>query len=267
MGLNLIRRRSERLTTPLAVTTVRGTSDIESRDQLLPIIGLFAAVAGLVLLIACTNIGNLLLARGAARQRELAVRVALGALRWRVVRQLMTESVLLAFMGGLGGLVLGAWTNRLLEKLMPPLPIHVSLRLSVDIRVVAFTFVVTLATVLLVGLLPAWRSTRTDVYPTLKGEAVPRQHFRLRQVSLVAQVAISLLVLLCAGLFLRSILRLHAVNPGFAIKNRLYAWTFVSPPEFTPKTGRQFYTQAVEKLRSPWGPKRGLTLFSTPSRR
>ncbi len=244
------KRRSEKLTTPLAVTTVRGASDTENRNQLLPIIGLFAAVAFLVLLIACANIGNLLLARGSARQRELAVRVALGASRLRVARQLMTESFLLAIMGGLGGLLMGAWTDRALERLMPPLPIPVSLRLSVDIRIVAFTLVVTLATMLLFGLLPAWHSTRTDVYPTLKGEAVPRRQFRLRQVSLVAQVAISLLLLLCAGLFLRSILRLRDVNPGFAIKNRLYAWTFVSPPEFTPETGRQFYIQAVERLRS-----------------
>ena len=241
---------SENKTTRLAVSSVRGVSDIEMRVQLLPVIALFAAVTGFVLLIACVNIGNLLLARGSVRQREIAMRLALGASRARVARQLMTETVLLALMAGAGGLVLGAWTNRLLEGLRPAMPIPVSLRLSMDARFVAFALAVSLATMLLFGLLPAWRSTRSDVYPTLKGDAVPLQHFRLRRASLVAQTALSLLLLLCAGLFVKSILRLRDVNPGFAVQNRLYAWTYICPPEFTPQTGRQFYADAVERLRS-----------------
>jgi predicted permease len=247
---------------PLTVTVVHGTPDIGNRKLLLPFIALFAAVAILVLLIACANIGNLLLARGAARQRELAVRVALGAGRLRIVRQLMTESLLLAIMGGLGGLVLGAWTNGILETLRPALPIRVSLRLSMDTRVVVFTLAVTLMTMLLFGLLPAWHSTRADPYANLKGRANLYHHSRLRQVSLVAQVAISLLLLLCAGLFLRTIVHLRSVNPGFAVKDRLYAWTFVSPPEFTRKTGPLFYRRAVEDLRALSGVESvGLTHF------
>jgi len=263
-GINTqIREQAPKSTrTPLSVSPVRGVSDIEMRAQLLPVIALFAAVAALVLLIACVNLGNLLLARGSVRQRELAMRLALGAGRTRVVRQLMTETFLLALIGGLGGLVLGAWTDRLLEGLRPAMPIPVSLRLSMDFRVVTFALMVSLATMLLFGLLPAWRSTRSDVYPTLKGETAPLQHSRLCRASLVAQMAISLLLLLCAGLFLQSILRLRSVNPGFAVRNRLYAWTFVSPPEFTRETGREFYTQAVERLRSLPGVRNaGVTHF------
>lgn len=241
---------SENKTARLAVSSVRGVSDIEMRAQLLPVIALFAAVTAFVLLIACVNIGNLLMARGSLRQREIAMRLALGASRARVTRQLMTETFLLALMGGAGGLVLGAWTNRLLEGLKPAMPIPVSLRLSMDARIVGFALAASLATMLLFSLLPTWRSTRSDVYPTLKGDAVPLQHFRLRRASLVAQMALSLLLLLCAGLFLKSILRLRDVNPGFAVQNRLYAWTYISPPEFTPETGRQFYADAVERLRS-----------------
>ncbi|HET9178880.1 MAG TPA: ABC transporter permease [Terriglobia bacterium] len=253
---------SEVRSTPLVATIARGASDIGTRDQLMPIVGLFAAVAVLVLLIACANVGNLILARGSARQRELAIRAALGASRIRVIRQLMTEIFLLALMGGMGGLTLGAWTDGFLNSLTPAMPIRVSLRLSMDIRIVIFTLLLTLLTMLLLGVLPAWHSTRTDAYPTLKGEAAPQRQFRLRQLALVGQVAISLLLLVCAGLFLRSIIGLHGVNPGFAVKDRVYAWTFISPPEFTRKTGPQFYREAVENLRNLTGVRNaGLTHF------
>jgi predicted permease len=202
------------------------------------------------------------LARGSARQREFAIRVALGAGRLRIVRQLMTETFLLALMGGAGGLILAGWTNSFLNTLSPPLPIRVSLRLSIDTRVIGFALLVTLLTMLLMGVLPAWHSIREDAYPTLKGGAFAQPQFRLRQVSLVAQVAIALLLLVSAGLFVRSILGLRDVNPGFAVKNRLYAWTFISPPDFTRKTGPQFYRRAVDKLKTlPGVRSAGLTHF------
>jgi putative ABC transport system permease protein len=207
-------------------------------------------VVALVLLIACVNVGNLVLARGATRQRELSIRTALGASRLSLMRQLMVESFLLALAGGFGGLVVGAWTNRLLERLVPSLLLGMSLQLRVDARVMAFTLSVTLLATLLFGLLPAWHSARNEVFTALKGEAGLRQRFRLRHASLAGQVAISLILLLAAGLFLRSILRLQATNPGFAIENRLYAWTYISPPEFTPETGRRFYAKTLEDLRA-----------------
>jgi putative ABC transport system permease protein len=240
---------SETRSTPLTATIVQGAPDTGNRNQLMPIIWLFAGVALLVLLIACANIGNLILARGSARQREIAIRVALGAGRLRVVRQLMTETFLLALMGGAGGLTLATWTDHFLESLSPAMLIRVSLRLSIDARIVGFTLLLTLLTMFLLGLLPAWHTSRSDVYAALKGDNIPPRQFQLRQVSLVAQVAICLLLLVCAGLFVRSIVRLRDVNPGFAVKNRLYAWTFISPPDFTRKTGPQFYKRAVERLR------------------
>jgi predicted permease len=251
-GIDVQLRKAEpaagKFTAPLSILPVRGAPDLGSRSASVPVIGLLTAVAGLVLLIACVNVGNLLLARGAARQRELAMRVALGGGRLRIVRQLLVESILLALLAGFGGLVLGAWTNTLMERLVPTLIINQTPRLSLDSRVLAFTLGVALAAALIFGLLPAWHSTRTDVFPLLNGKVVARRGFGLGQISLVGEVALSLLLLLSAALFLRSILRLRATDPGFAVKNRLYAWTFISPPEFTPETGRRFYTRAVESL-------------------
>jgi macrolide transport system ATP-binding/permease protein len=247
---------------PIALTPVAGALNLGIRDELMPVMTVLAVVAGLVLLIACVNVGNLVLDRGAARRRELAARVALGASRRRVARQLLTESLLLAALGGLGGVLLGAWTNWLIESLIPALPIHLSIQLRVDDRVIAFTAAVTLVAALLVGMLPAWHSTRMDVFPVLKGEAAPPGQFRLRQAALVGQVAVSLVLLLSAGLLLYSILRLRATSPGFAVKNRLYAWTFISRPEFMPETGREFYTRTLQSLRAlPGIRSAGLTHF------
>lgn len=257
-----IRNNKSQRPKPLGIAIARGVPDAANRNLLMPMLGLFAAVALLVLLIACANIGNLLLARGAARQRELAVRMALGAGRPRVVRQLVTESSLLATIGAAGALGLCAWTDRLLEQLRPPVGMPVSLRLTEDIRVFGLTMIVAVVTTLLFGLLPAWCSAPRLTSPILKGQTVPQRQYRVRQVSLVAQVAMSLLLLVCAGLFVRSIRRLGAADPGFAIKDRLYAWTFISRPEFTPTSGQQFYSRAVESLRALPGVRSvGLTHF------
>jgi macrolide transport system ATP-binding/permease protein len=238
------------VTTPLAVTMVRGTSNLDNRKGSLPVVALLTIVVGLVLVIACVDVGNLLLARNAARQREFSLRVALGAGRFRVLRQLMTESLVIAVGAGLSALVLSAWANRLFEKSVPTLMLGISLQLPVDARVVVFTIAVTLTVTLLVGLLPAWHSARKDIFGVLKGDPAPRQRFLLRHAALAGQVAISLILLLSAGLFLRSLLRLQAANPGFQVKNRLYAWTYISPPEFTPESGRRFYARTLEDLRA-----------------
>jgi ABC-type antimicrobial peptide transport system permease subunit len=163
------------------------------------------AVVGIILLIACVNVGNLLLARGAAREREISLRLALGARRARVVRQLLTESLALAIGGGLAGLVLGVWTGKLLEILLPTTAFGEALQLDLtpDARVIACSAVLALLTTLVFGLAPAWRASRADLSTAIKGESPTAARFGLRRVSMVAQVSLSLVLLLTAGLFLR----------------------------------------------------------------
>ena len=172
----------------------------------MPIAAVLMAVVGIVLLIACVNVGNLLLARGAAREREISVRLALGARRSRIVRQLLTESLMLAAGGGLLGLVLGVWTGRLSRSRSCP-PRRSARRCALDFtpdaRVMACGALLALLTTLIFGLAPAWRASRTRRVAGAQGETRDGAVFGLRRLSLVAQVSLSLVLLLTAGLFLR----------------------------------------------------------------
>jgi predicted permease len=185
---------------------------------------LLMTVVGLVLLIACVNVANLLLARAAERQKEIAVRLALGAGRFRLVRQLLTESVLLALAGGALGLLFALWGKDLLLNLRFSGQGMSSLRTGLDARVLAFTFAVSVLTGLLFGLIPAWRATRVDLTPALKdtGRSSASHSRSLVGKSLVvAQVALSVLLLIGAGLFLRTLRNLQHVSPGFNTQNLL----------------------------------------------
>jgi predicted permease len=239
---------------PLTLEIIHGAPSPVTRRGAVPLVTLLFLVVAVILLIACVNVGNLLLARGAARERELAMRTALGASRERLMRQLLIETLLLSLLGTAGGLILGVWTNHLLNALFESLPVEVQvvlhLNLSLNVRVFAFALGLSFVCTLLCGLFPAWRAVRRDVYPTLHGGNASKQGAQLRHVSLVAQVALSLILLLCSGLFLHSIYRMRATDPGFAVRNRLYMLTYISGPEFTPVTGLQFYTQTLENLRS-----------------
>jgi predicted permease len=157
----------------------------------------------------------------------------------------------------LGGLVLGFWTGRLLEVLLPTTAFGEALRLDFtpDARVAASSALLALLTTIVFGLAPAWRASRTDVLPALKGEAHGAARFGLRRFSLVAQVSLSLVLLLTAGLFLRVLLAFQIADPGFAVKNCIYITTLASAPEFTPETGRQFYAQTLDRLRALPGVK------------
>jgi macrolide transport system ATP-binding/permease protein len=240
----------------VVVEQVRGIPSASSRHTAGPIAAVLMAVVGVILLIACVNVGNLLIARGAARHREIAVRVALGAGRARLLRQLLTESLLLAIGGGIAGVVLGVWTNRLLETLLAAGPYDsVQLDLAADRRVLLFTALLSLATTIFFGLAPAWRASQVDVLAGLKGSVPARSRFGLRRVGLIAQVSLSLVLLLTAGLFLRVLGEFHAADPGFAVENRLYVSTYVSAPEFTPESARAFWAEAVDRLRALPGVK------------
>jgi predicted permease len=245
---------SEATAAPLTVEIIHGTPSPFSRSGAASLDILFVVVGSIVLLIACVNVGNLLLARGSARQRELSVRAVLGAGRGRLLRQLLVETFLLSLLGVVGGLVLNQWSNHILNAAIDALPVEARVAIHADLslnsRVFLFSLGLCFLCTLLCGVLPAGRAVRRDVYSILKGGGTPGDRVRLRQVSLVAQVGLSLTLLLCAGLFLRSIYRMRAAEPGFAVQHRLYALTYISAPEFTQASGLQFYEQTIERLRA-----------------
>jgi predicted permease len=186
-----------------------------------PLRVLMAAVA-LVLLIACTNIANLLLARATNRQREIAVRMSMGAGRWRIICQLLTESLLLAILGGVLGVVLAFWADKLLPVMAsagPAPPVVVGL----DSRVLFFALLVSLATPLLFGMAPAWRAAGVEINSSLKqqGRNVAAVNSPLARALVVGQVALSLVLLIGAGLFLRTLVNLTNVDMGFDKNNVL----------------------------------------------
>jgi len=214
------------------------------------IYGLFIVVA-LVLLIACANVANLLLARAALRSAEISVRLAVGAGRWRLIRQLLTESVLLASLGGAAGVLFAFWGKSALVALSDEdtgiLPNGVDLRLNW--RVLAFTFAVSLMTGVLFGLAPAWRATSLDLATSLKqSRRTTVAVSRLSKGLIVAQVALSLLLLAGAGLFIRTLSNLQRVNLGFNQENLLL---FKLQPEqggYKDERLCRFYQQLFARL-------------------
>jgi len=214
---------------------------------------LLMTVVGLVLLIACTNVANLLLVRAAERRKEIAVRLALGAGRGRLVRQLLTESVLLAVAGGALGLLFALWGRDLLLSLRFPGRETLPFQTSLDWRVLAFTFVVSVLTGLLFGMAPAWRATRVDLTPALKdagrsSAGYSRSGFGKSLV--VTQVALSLLLLIGAGLFLRTLRNLQHVAPGFNVQNLLL---FRADPRLSGYQGERLkglYQRMFERIEA-----------------
>jgi predicted permease len=187
-------------------------------------LSILMAIVGFVLLIACANVANLLLARAATRQKEIAVRLAIGASRWRLIRQLLTESVLLAILGGAVGVLFAYWGKDLLLSLRPWGGGALGLELKLDLRVLGFTFAVSLATGLLFGLAPALRATRVDLTSALKDNArslTGGSRSFLTKSLIVVQVAMSLVLLVGAGLFVRTLRNLQDVDLGFNRENLL----------------------------------------------
>jgi predicted permease len=211
------------------------------------------AVVGIVLLIACANIANLLLARATKRRREIAVRLALGAARARLVRQLLTESLLLSIIGASLGLLLAYWLLGALTSADLPLPIDDAV--SLDARVLTFTAMLAIVTGLLFGLVPALQASRPDVVPVLKNETVPSSGGRgvfgrvtLRQALVVSQVALSLISLVAAGLFLRSLRDAQTMDTGFETRGVLVMTFNLGREGYTPERGQLFYRQVAERI-------------------
>ena len=217
-----------------------------------PVLLILLGAVGLLLLIACANLANLLLARAATREKEIAIRGALGAGRPRIIRQLLTESFVLALAGGALGLVLAAWGVRLLRSVVPdmfPMLQH----MSVDVPVLAFTFGISILTGLLFGLVPAWRSSRTDLNTTLK-EAAGRSEssggsHRIRGFLLASEVALAVLLSVSAGLLLRSFVRVTEVNAGVRTANILTMNVSLPEVKYDTELKRAtFYKNLIERL-------------------
>jgi putative ABC transport system permease protein len=232
------------------VTNLRERLVSGMRTSLLVLLG---AVA-IVLLIACANVANLLLARASARQKEIAVRTALGASRWRIIRQLLTESVLLSIIGGIFGFGLSVWLTRLLVAISPANTPRFD-EIGIDSRVFLFTLGITVLTGLVFGVAPALQTSRLDLNENLK-ESGRRggggeRHNRLGSLLIVSEVALSFMLLVGAGLLVKSFMRLRDVSPGFNHNNVLTMRMGLMPGKYKQGEPRaQVFKQAVEKIKS-----------------
>lgn len=225
------------------------------RTQLVSVSRLLLLVVGAVLLIACVNVANLTLAQSSSRKKEVAVRLALGATRARLIRQLLTESVMLSGMGGAIGWMLAWGAVRALRAAPPPegaLPI--ALDFSMDANVLAFTFVLAVLTGVLFGLAPAIQSSRPQLVPALKDQGIGAndraRKFSGRNSLVVVQLALSLVLLITAGLFLRSFGQTQLLEPGFDAERVAISALRINILRYTRTQGRDFYRQAVERVEA-----------------
>jgi predicted permease len=226
------------------------TSEIE------PALYVTMAIVAFILLIACANVAGLTLARSASRQKEMAVRLALGAGRARIIRQLLTESVLLSLTGGALGILFALWGVDAITSLLSSGYEAFPFVLAPDWRVLAFTIAITLATGIFFGLAPAWRSSRVDLTPSLKENAssLPGnaahsvRWFRLGDALVVAQVALSIVVLVAAGLLVRTLRNLHNINPGFDTRNVLLFGLDPTIAGYTDQQTQQLYSNLQQRF-------------------
>ena len=240
---------------PMTVHVFRGIASPESRRTMRSAANLLLAVAAIVLLIACVNIANLLLSRAAARQREMALRRSLGASRGRLMRLGLAESAILALGGGVAGVFFGGWTDRFLSSWMPdsiPRSVLSGVDLEMNWRVAAFTAAVALACAVLFGVAPSLEGSSVDLLSALKtgsrrgraGRGIERDGF------VVAQVALSLVLLVTAGLLLRALQRISQLSPGFATDHRVYVRLFAPERDFTFEASTQLFTRQLDAGRS-----------------
>jgi macrolide transport system ATP-binding/permease protein len=255
-----IRTRTTRPPTPVPGAPLQRISVVpleegiaNQRQPLRAVALLLGGVVAAVLLIACANIANLLLSRASARRREVAVRLALGASRSRLIRQLLTESVLLSLIGGVAGVAL-AWGVIAAFRAAPPPPgaLPLALDFAIDQQVLLFSLLLSCATGVLFGVAPALEASRPALVQGLKGGAPSlgerRARFDLKQVLVVGEVALSLLLLIAAGLFVRSLQAAQAVDPGVAVDKLISAPLSVNLLRYTSAQGREFYRQTVERV-------------------
>ena len=216
--------------------------------------GMALGVSGLVLLIACANVGNLLLVRAASRRKELALRLALGVGTGRLIAQLITESVLLSVMGGAAGLVLACWARDLLWTARPPWMMSGDAGPSLNGPVLGFTLIVSVLTGVIFGLAPALSATHTNLATDLRERSglgtSPGRRVSLRTLLVMGQVALSVIALTGAGLFIRSLHYAEQTDPGFDTEHLATLELNVGPRGFSDSAGREFYARVLERARS-----------------
>jgi len=224
----------------------------DATGAVLSFFAVLLVIAGLVLLIASVNVASMLLARAVVRRREIAVRLALGAARGRLIRQLLTESVTLFVLGGAAGTLVAVWGTRLLERIQLPIELPLAIDVAPDARTLAFTLVVALLTGIVFGLAPALQAWRLDLSVALRGDGAGsgRSRSRLRNGLVVGQVAMSLVLLSASGLFVRALDRGHRVDPGFDVSNVVTTALDVGIAGYDETRGRAFYRALVDRVAS-----------------
>jgi predicted permease len=240
----------------ILVPETESRPEISTGHLFKPAAGIFMFLVGLVLLIACANVANLLLVRGIARGKEIALRSALGASRSRIIRQLLTESSLIAILGAAAGLALAFWTSQFLSDVLKSYPSDLRLRadLSIDWRVFVFTLGMALFAGIVAGLIPALRGSRPHLVEMIKeggrssGEGSGRH--KLRNLLVIAQVSVSLMLLVCAGLFFKSLNNAHNVDLGFRANNMVLMSVDPGLQGYDASRRLQYYQQATDRVRA-----------------
>jgi len=238
--------------------TVLRTNDVAINpdfDKVVAPAGLvILGAVGLVLLVACANLANMLLARATARKREVAIRIAVGAGRTRLIRQMLTESLTLAFLGGAVAMLLAFWLSGVIARYQPPLPIELGMNIAPDWRVLVFTLVVAGATGVVFGLLPALRASRPNLVPALKdtggGVTRARRKVELRDGLVVLQVAVSVVLMVAGSLMARSLGAAGRVDFGYDVSRTAFLGLAMEMNGYTPEEAGVFYSAGKERLES-----------------
>ena len=220
-----------------------------------PVLGFTSALFGvscLVLLVACTNLASMLLARASDRRKQIAVSLAIGAARWHLIRQLLTESLVVAMAGGAGGALVALWITDALSHWQPPIDFPLRMSVEPDIRVFLFALAISAGTTLIFGLVPAFQATRGDLLPALKNEAITEKwrHWHLRDYLVAGQIAMSVLLMACSVLVVRSLQRALEAPVGYNPRGAVTVSFDLNVQGYNEERGREFQKRLLERVRA-----------------